>query len=99
MFFIFLLDSSDTPTDVASWLPRECVEGEGVWPPAERAMKVEIESVDIDLGRKKRGLLVVHVTRSSGNVGSLCEYISGTDSRRSVEGPLEDGLVGGSGGG
>lgn len=80
MFFVFLPDSSNA--EGASGFRSECVECEGVCESAELDIKVEIESVDIDLGRKKRDRLSVRGTRSSRNDGGLRGEISGTEPRR-----------------
>jgi len=81
MLFVFLPESSNAVPDVSVFRCKRA-EGEGVCGSAELDIKVvEIESVDIDLGRKKRGRLSVR-GRSSGNLRGSREENSGTEPRR-----------------
>ena len=95
MLFVFLPDSSKAAPEDASGFRGTCAEGEGVCGSTEVDIRVEIESVDIDLGRKNRGRPSPRDTRSSRNARGLREEISGTEPRRGTETTPEDGFGGG----
>lgn len=78
MLFVFLPGSSNAIPEDASRSRIECTTCGSV----ELDIKVEIESVETDLGRKKRGRLSTRGIWSPRGVGGLHEEISGTEPRR-----------------